>query len=232
MKTYAFLIILSVFLLQPCLASSGESPDDVIGNINGQLAASVAAGVVMKIKKGDRVLETKGFDLFMKVEEGKESLKGKILQPVSRRGRFTVRWEGGRALIKYVETGYGRERRVSTSLGSPFLGSSAAWIDVRVLEDSENYEYRWKERGVIEATSKKPELTVYGKRVLLVEEKDGLWVIKHVKCYSKRGRLIRTRKNRDFVQVGHGWRPGRIVVEKGAYTTVLRFDWKSETVFD
>jgi hypothetical protein len=235
MKIYIFILIF-VCVCQPWPAASshGMAVDDVIGNVNNQLRMGATAKVVMKITDGKEIIETKSFDLLMKVSGGEEIIKGKIFEPANRRGMLTITWSGGRASIKHTETGHGKERKISARLKNSFLGSGISYVEIRALEDTENYEYSWLSENTIKAISKNIGMTVYWKRILTVEKKgDGLWVINHIKYYDGKDRLVKVRENKDF-KVYEGWRPREIVVkkEKSAYTTNMEMDWESPTVFD
>lgn len=237
MKIYTFLILIFMFFWQPWSAASvhGLTADEVIGNVNNQLRIDATAKVAMKIKEDEEVIETKNLDLLMNVKEGKEFVKGKIFEPANRRGMLTITWKGGRVSIKHIEMGRGKERKISARLKNSFLGSGMSYVEIRALEDIENYEYSWLSENTIKAISKNTGMTVYWKRILTVERKeDGLWVINHVKYYNKKDRLVKVRENKDFVKVYNGWRPREIVVkkEKSIYTTTMELNWESPTVFD
>lgn len=236
MKIYTFILIF-VCLCQPWSAASshGLTADEVIGNINNQLRIDATAKVVMKIKEGEEVIETKRLDLLMKVKEDKEFVKGKISEPANRRGTLTITWKGGRVSIKHIEMGRGKERKISARLNNSFLGSGMSYVEIRALEDTENYKYSWLSENTIKAISKNTGMTVHWKRILTVEKKeDGLWVINHVKYYNERARLDKVRENLDFVKAYNGWRPRKIIMkkEKSIYTTTMELNWKSPTVFD
>jgi hypothetical protein len=118
-------------------------------------------------------------------------------------------------------------------LSSAFLGSSIAYADVKILEDQEGCVYRWTGKNAIEAKCGAD--SVYGMKILTVEEMEGRWAITKIEYYdSKSERLTKERENRHFVKVYGAWRPTQVIVtkEKSKYSTTLELDWDSPTVFD
>jgi hypothetical protein len=229
MKKYIIIILVSWLFPLGTAWAGGIDVRDVIENLNEQLGKTSAASMVLRIKADGEVLETKGVDLSMEMLGKEEVITGNILEPKEDRGTVTIRWEGGKASIRYLKRGHGKERLIVVNPGDAFLGSSLAYVEMKILEDAKNYQYRWLEEGItIEASSQNIGRTVYGKRVLHVKKmEDGFWIIEKIEFYNRRGRLVKTTQNLDFTKY-NGWRPERVIVskEKSEYITELEFVWE------
>lgn len=223
----------------PVVSFAGVTAEEIINNINEQASHPFEVEVVMEIvsiEGGVReVIEEKKLFLETGIKDGKEAIKGEILEPERESGTISLSWEGSKVKIDHQQKRRGKTRPISTSLRNPFLGSSFSYVDIRFLEDTTSYKHVMLGIGSIGAESSDTKKTVYEKKVLLVklmpkedESDEDFWVIERVMYFNERGKLLKTRVNKEFERFSSGWRPNQILMtrEGSSYGTLLKLEWK------